>query len=382
MLSKLYKWFLAGIVLGGSSVYADVNNELLNRSAHAQTKMDQRDQNFKQLMLDKEGWIEGGVELLVMTSTIRSFYGSGGVITQGSPPPNSVAVSKGGINSLNPGYDIGFAADLRYRSPSDNHIGGYYRYINNSGQDSAVTLGSGSSTTIANATATFDTNDNASFNLHSHIVDLLYGRALPLAPGFFLKLEAGVAYNDFHFGFHIDDMQTVTNVDNATGNVVTRQLNIVKGNQKERFWGVGPKLKIGFEWFFLPLSWKHDLNVSLDTEFAFFYSKEWSKGKLFSVSEDLNTRNEVLVNWEAKPKYETIPNINLDLGLEYRYHLANGVSLGFAVGYQVLAYWQLDELNRHPFFAGQDDLAFFLVANALDDHFMYSGGYFRFSVAY
>lgn len=390
-MKSFYKLILAAAVFASIGVNAAMkdNGSLDQRSGVDGKYSSPSDQNWQQLLMQKEGWIEGGVEILVMTSTIRSVYSDEQSIVNAilpPPPAPQIFLTKRTESSMTPDYNVGFAADLRYRAPGDNDVGAYYKYIRNNGGGSFDSDYTSLTNAPAGGTVHDQQDDSGSFHIHSHIVDVLFGRTYPLTGHFLIRLAGGMNYTDFHFHSIVHDRDDVQ-LFNPDGSLFLLTRFDVFANQKARFWGIGPKLGLDFEYYFLKNTWSSSLNFYLKSEFALLYCKEWTKGRLYASTFQINSLGQQTFavqdeDWNNTPKYELIPNINLDVGLKYQYQTSGNILLNFAIGYQVLSYWNLEELNRSRFFSGGEDTFLFLLGTALDDHFMYSGAYARFSIAY
>lgn len=336
--------------------------------------------DWHEVLMEKEGCcVEGGVELLIMTSTITPTFSDESFIISQIPFPNTFTISDRSTKSISPDYNVGFALDVRYRTPQDQDIGLYYKYIRNNG-DGSVKKDVTAPITTPGGTQRNQQNDSGSMHSHMHVIDLLYGRTLPLSPQSTLRLAAGLSYHNFDLSLHYNDDDRFTTVVNGATTADTE--TIVNAHQRGSFWGLGPKFEADFQYYFLPTSWNHDFNLYLIAQFALLYTKEWSSG---NYSTDFTnfvtaTSSKSRVSWENHPKFEFVPNINLDMGMKYDYHCSNGVAVELAAGYRVMAYWELEELSRSRFFQGGDD--FFFFNQGLEDHFSYSGPYVRFAVFY
>jgi len=64
------------------------------------------------------------------------------------------------------------------------------------------------------------------------------------------------------------------------------------------------------------------------------------------------------------------------MGIKYNYHCSNGVTAQLAAGYRVLAFWNLEELDRALLYIGGED---FTDSNK---DFAYSGPYVRIAIVY
>lgn len=326
-------------------------------------------------LFEKEGsCVEGGVELLIMTSTLSPTY-TDEFFTLVSQP--GFFISDRITDSIVPDYNLGFAIDLRYRPQTDNDVGLYYKYIRNNGDD---TLKRDVTSFFATFSQQNEQDDKGSLHSHLHIIDFMFGRTYPISDQSVLRVAGGLSYNDLSVSFFYKDDDTLTNRD-LLGNITFSTRTIASNHQHNSIWMLGPKLGIDFEYYFLPRCWRHDFNMYLNAEFGLLYGKEWSRGRSISTSIFTTGSNSFEQYWRNKPKFEFFPNINLDMGMAYNYHTTSGVIVKFAAGYRVISYWELDELSRSRFFVGGDDNVFFF-GTFTEDHFAYTGPYVRFSVAY
>lgn len=337
--------------------------------------------DWHQVLMEKEGCcVEGGVELLIMTSTLTTTFSDESFIISQIPFPNTFTITDRSTKSISPDYNVGFALDVRYRTPQDQDIGLYYKYIRNNGDGSVK---KDKTAPITTGTQRNRQDDQGSMHSHMHIIDLLYGRTLPLSPQSTLRLAGGLSYHNFDLSLFFDDDDRFTTTNNL-GVITGDTQTIVNAHQRGSFWGLGPKFEADFQYYFLPTSWNHDFNLYFIAQFALLCTKEWSSGKLSTEFTNFLTpaTSTSRVTWTNHPKFEFIPNINLDMGMKYDYHCSNGVAVELAAGYRVLAYWELDELSRFRTFAGGDDFFFFFFGSSQDDNFSYSGPYVRFAVFY
>lgn len=336
---------------------------------------------WRDLLTKKEGWIEGGVELLIMTSSLSTTFSDELVAIIS---PNPVALVDRRTDSTSPDYNLGFAVDFRYRAPTDNDLGFYYKYIHNDA-DGTLKRDVTSELNSAGSNERNIQNDSGHQHLHYHMVDFLFGRMFPLSPHSVMHVRGGLSFNDFHYYFRFKNDDDVA--DFAGGNLSSQVIIQLNAHQKGRLWGLGPKLELDFEYLFFPNRWKHDLNLIALVQFALLYSKEWSRGKADTLNiqqvvpnPPVTTANNI--RWENHPKHSFVPNVNLDVGFKYRYHFDNGVILNFGGGYRIIAFWELEELARPFFYNGGTEPFASSVGQEFRDHFCFSGPYIRFSLAY
>lgn len=338
-----------------------------------------RTPDWRQVLMDKEGWIEGGAEFLYMSSTLTpTFAGEQDLINALIPVNAAIPVQSRRSESIDPEYNAGFNLFLRYRPPTNNDLGLYYSYLHNDG-DGNLNRDVIDSTSIPNEQQRNFQDDKGHMHIHLHVLDFLFGRTLPINSQMALRLGGGLSYNDFHasLNFRNNDL-----IQTLSGGVVTEFNQIfLSSQQKEHLWGLGPKGTIDFDFSLLPIQWSHDLNFYLLAQFALLYSKNWSQGILTTASSSKLGAEGNAIRWENHPKYGFIPNISLDVGVTYRLHTTNQVKYNFAVGYRILTYWELDTFDRSRLFSGGPDQ---LNSNAhlFDDDFSFAGPYFRFSIAY
>lgn len=324
-------------------------------------------------LLKKEGWIEGGAELLFITSTLTPTVSGPSAIT--SNPGLSQFNSK--LVSLDPEYNLSFKVDLRFRPSNDNDVSMNYYYLHNDADNNVNTTDVNPVGAAGTNTQTFD--DKGSMHIHMHLADLMFGRSLTITPQVILRLSAGLSFFDAfaHFNFKNDDTNVTVNAGGVTTDVNNFQLH---NKMKNRVWGLSPKLGLDFEYYFLPTRWSSDLNFFLNTQFALYYGKEWTRGRIRIFTQTLAATTLVDRRYELDPKHEFYPNINLDAGIKYRYTFSNDVKVALGVGYKVFAFWLLEELQRIRTFPGTEDF----ITNGLTevDIVAFTGPYVRFSIAY
>jgi hypothetical protein len=368
------------ILLGGFSVFG---NTFDNSEAPTYKHSNQAITNQNQTLGKQKCWtVDGGVEWLYMTSTLTTTFSDEYFLLSQILAPNSFSLNDRIIKSFDPDYNSGFATHLKFRTPSNNDIGLYYKYIRNNGDGSLNKDETG--VRPVGSTERNIQHDKGSLHSHLHVIDFMFGQTLDLTSRLTLRLAGGLCYNDWHIGIRFDDNDQIIQRD-GTGAITSDVINILKAESKNTIWGLGPKFETDFEYYFLPKTWNHDLNFSLEAQFALLYSKEWSQGKYSTLTitqtpppPPTTTGNEV--RWNNLPKFELMPNINLDMGIKYNCYTSNGIIVKFAAGYRILAYWELDELSRGSSYQG-GDINFFL-ASGIENVFSYSGPYVNFSLAY
>lgn len=367
-----------------------------NQSQVDQPKMTTADK-WQQSMINKEGWIELGAEWLYLSSNLTPTFvvESINFSIMNATNANLIATNPV-VQSINPEYNSGFSAFFRYRGVSDNDLTFNYSYLRNNGKgtlkDEATFTDQGTPE-FPNLTKT-DHDDKGHLHSHMHLFDLLAGRALPLNHQMLLRLSGGLTFNDFYMTYQQSDIDgSVFFVPETPPNPAFEQRNTFHLYYKERhrFWGLGPKGQIDFEYLMLPRSWSHNLNFAFCSQFAVLYTRDWSSGKIFesNLSEDINNPqfNIFLSNdrdWKKSAKFHFLPNINMDFGLKYRWESSlQDIIFNLAFGYRVYAFWQLEHL-----FAGkyQTNSSFNFNVPEInldrDDHLIYGGPYIRFSLAY
>ncbi len=325
-------------------------------------------------LLDKEGYFELGAELLYMTSSLSPTYTQ---TTLSSSPVVNFSVQTVDTGRVHPDYNIGFGVDLRFRPPTDNDVGFYYKYLKNTGDGKLVE----SDVVIQNRGAgnvfvTIDQDDKGSDEHHMHLADFLFGRTYPLSEQSVIRVAGGLSFYNMDYKVNYQDVDGFS--EDATPQTT---LQTIIAEQNNRAWGLGPKLGIDLEYYFLPRCWQHDFNMFLNLEFALFFSKEWSHGvqqfELEATTAGVFFETGNITNWKNQPGFEMTPNINLDMGLRYDFHSLRAYELGLVLGYRVLGFWFTEELFRLRSFQGGED------TNVLpDSNLIYAGPYGRLSLAF
>jgi hypothetical protein len=368
------------ILLSGISVFG---NTFDNSEAPTYKHSNQAITNQDQTLGKQKCWtVDGGVEWLYMTSTLTTTFSDEYFLLSQIAPPNNFSLNDRIIKSFNPDYNSGFATHLKFRIPTNNDLGLYYKYIRNNGDGSLNRDETG--VRAAGATEQNIQHDKGSFHSHLHVIDFMFGQTFDLAPSLTLRLAGGLCYNDWHLGIRFDDNDQIIRRDN-TGAITYDVINVLKAESKNTIWGLGPKLEADFEYYFLPKTWNHDLNLFFEAQFALLYSKEWSNGRYSTLNITQTpppppTTSASEVRWHNLPKFELIPNINLDMGINYNCYTSNGIIVKFAAGYRILAYWELDEFLRRSSYQGGDSI--FPYTSGIERVFSYSGPYINFSLAY
>lgn len=358
---------------------------------------------WQQCMIDKEGWIEGGAEWLYLTSSLSPIFTQGATLTldttRNNTPinvPNASFNSAGGFSSveqgrINPEYNSGLALFFRYRGCSDNDLSLRYDYLRNNGDGSLnifdETLISVGSTLGGSVDGTIGKTIQAKGYLrsHMHVFDLVAGRLLPLNYQMLVRLSGGLTVSDFHLLFQ----QNYASILEQTAGGVSTEAGIYSFfREKVRFWGLGPKAQMAFEYMMLPSQWNHSLNLNINVQYALLYSKQWSKGKV-SVSSVVNSGSqsglttENTYRFRAQPDHHLIQNVNLDVGLNYRWEssYANMI-FNLGAGYRVYSYWNLYELFTNSFVLNATSTSSIASLITRDETMIYGGPYIRFSLAY
>lgn len=373
---------LAGVVLGSSSLIAGQPWDSADQS-NDKSMQTGSPTEWSQVLRDKEGWIEGGADFLLMTSSLTTTF-SDQFFSTTPVPPDTFSTTDRETKSINPDYNAGFAVDLRYRAPTGNDIGIYYHYIHNNG-DGHFNKSETNPFASVGFSQSLAANDSGNMHVHLHIADFLFGRTYVLSPRSTLHFSGGLSYNNFHHRIVFKNFLSDIRRNDVTGQVTQTSISNTNNEQKNHIWGLGPKLGLDFEYWFFPTSWSSDLNLFAFSQFSLLYGKEWSNGSNFlsNFFETPTTQSssQNTVTWRNTPTHEFYPNINLDVGLRYRYHFANQVKFVCAFGYKLFAYWNMEELARSRTFAGGQDIGF-LFSSQVDDLLTFTGPYIRFSLAY
>lgn len=351
---------------------------------------------WQQCLIDKEGWIEGGAEWLFLSSSLSPVFTSGISLTLGD---NSIPVaalsSTAGFDSIeqgrvDPDFNSGYALFFRYRGhSSDNDLSVHYHYLRNNG-DGKINKRDLSTAIVRNVnnadveTAIGSMIDSKGYlRSHLHIFDLLASRALPLNYQMLLRLSGGFSVQDFFMLFQQNYNSTL----NQEGEGVNSEAGILSFfRERVRFWCLGPKGQVAFDYIMLPSHWNHSFNVSLNIQYALLFTKQWSTGKVrvqSFVSDNVTPANDSLTvtayDFRSQPDFHLIQNVNLDFGLNYRWEspYANMI-FNLGAGYRIYSYWNLYQLftNSRTLNNTNSDLL------TKDQKMIYGGPYLRFSLAY
>ncbi len=337
--------------------------------------------DFRLQLVDKEGSFEFDAELLILTSSLSPIYETTFVGSFPPPYPSVTSLSKSDTARIHPEYDLGFALDLRYRTKTNSDVGLYYTYLHTNGQGTFKDDFTGVGDQAGTVTNHLIFDDSARNHNHMHIGDGLFGKTYPLSKQSVLRVAGGLSFYKLHYTVHYDSFRFSETTQGLNSNVTeTRDSR----EQNYESWGVGPKLGIDLEYYLLPRCWKHDLNLSLDTQFSIYYTKEWSHGTRSVLDTNITPPNPPNVKggdikWKNEPGLEMTPSLHLDVGLRYGYHTAKGYNFNFGAGYLVFVFWYTEELFRDRSFQGEKSDFFTFTP---DSDLIYSGPYARVSLAY
>lgn len=310
-------------------------------------------QPWQQEIINKEGWIEFGSEWLYVSSSLTPTFTLEQKNLVISIPDDSTIIREqpSSNRSVNPRYNSGFSVFLRYRAPSDNDMTWNYTYLRNNGDGSfnreyPPSISFGPNGLQRNF---LTDHDKAHFHNHMHIFDFLVGRPFPLAHQFLIRLSGGLTVHDFYLTYQQSDLDIDVETEN---NVLLRTTyTSLFYKERHRWWGLGPKGQIDFQYLMLPNMWRHSLNFNFMTQFSLLFSKDWANGKAEVLFIEVEPGNNPAIatdaeTWDQGAKQWLIPNVNLDFGLRYRWE--SGASHGFIfnmfIGYRVYAYWNMDLL--------------------------------------
>ena len=330
---------------------------------------------------EKQQTVEAELTFLYLTSTMSTPYSSELLLLNSAIFPLFTDVIDAKTASVDPEYNASFQSVLRYHIPSSNHLlVGSYRYIHNdaSGQLKRDTI----SDDINGITQRNIQDDNGNQHAHVHTIDLMLQHYYRLSKTAVFYIASGMTVNDIHyfFSFHNNDQ-----IFNSSGNVLTTQLDL-SGDRKIRLWGIGPKLGVGFEYSFLPLDWHHDLNFNVGFEFSFQFAKKWGRGKFRGVGhQELTltaTETAFTRKWEDKPEFELLPNINLDIHLEYRYCSNKNLILSLTGGYRIITFWEIYDLNREVNFRMERVQPILAAQLREEDSVGFAGPYVSLGISY
>lgn len=336
---------------------------------------------WKAQLIDKEGTYEMGVDILIMSSSLTHVFSDETIANQIAPaPPLQIVVNDRSVGAIKPEYNVGFGVDLRYRAPTKNDVGIYYKYLRNNGkrsyQDHTIRVVDVGTNTTSDETQ----DDKGSLHSHMNILDFMFGRTYVLSEQSVIRVTGGLSYNDFSMTIHFQDN------DLAISSSGTSIETLIHSTQKNDFWSLGPKLGMDLEYYFLPRCWRHDYNMYLNSEFGIGYAKDWSKGESQSIALNSATpanNSDTSTRWHNDPRFKFYPNINLDMGMKYAYHTCRDWAFSVNGGYRIFAYWNLPEINRRRVYVGgEDTVGIQGVGNLHDTVLIYAGPYASFSVTY
>lgn len=86
--------------------------------------------------------------------------------------------------------------------------------------------------------------------------------------------------------------------------------------------------------------------------------------------------------WTDNAKFQVIPNINLDLGLHYKYEWPNNLSLMVIGGYRTYLYAELKEVNRILTYRINSTSVIADIASRDKDTFILAGPYLHLTVGF
>lgn len=345
--------------------------------------------DWREQVLDQEGNIEFGGEWLYLSSSLTPTI-TKEQIRVGSFNTDRLRLhfEKHVRKSINPEYNSGFTAFIRLRPCTNNDMTFKYHYLHNNGDgrlnrnDRYQGIDDEGDTIIQ----TTRQDDKGHIHHHMHIGDFMVGRGLPLARQMLLRLAGGLTYNDFHMTFERSD-NDANRIQNLTQDRDEETVTQEFYREKRRFWGLGPKGEIDFEFAMLPLEWEHSLNFIFWGQVALLYSKEWAHGH-FSNNElgfeegDFNYLIQQDYPWRWGSTFHLIPNINLDFGLIYRIETSTGYALTIGGGYRVYTYWNLKEMFAPLTEFSAEDGQITEDYNRNNDKLIYAGPYVKVSFAF
>lgn len=392
---KQYQQLIAFFILCVGSLFA-------MESQDVPTSQNYEKEGWKTTLFDKQGWIEGGVKAIWTSSNMTPLYTTE-IIQLGSNSNTitNVETYKSIARAPHPDYNLGMGAFFRYRAPTLIDFTGRYTYLRNNGNGKLKRTDTFQSVIDGDAADnTYIQDDKGHFHSHMHIADVFFGRLFPLVPQVTCHLSGGLTFNDFYLYYQQSDYDFIdSGVERNQGTNVQESIESETFyKEHHRFWGLGPKGELAFQFYFFPTRWNHSLMGVFNAEFALLYAKDWSKGKfnLWSTSTNIANQNTVdydYVNWDRGAQFRLVPNINLDLGLKYQWESpSHGVIVSLEAGYRVWAYWQLEGLydGRDQFLlsilaARSTRDVFFGLTQTNDestDRLIYAGPYAGFSIAY
>jgi len=331
-----------------------------------------------------EQTLEGKLSFLYLTSTLSTPFSNELLLLNASLFNQFTDVINLKTQAVDPEYNPSFQVDLSYHIPSSNHIlTGTYRYIHN---DADGSLKRDVLDTAPDGMVQRNIqNDRGNQHVHLHTVDLLLRHLYHVTKNAAFYICSGLSFNDFHYSFSFHDIDQIFNSQVASITTPTSTQLELKGNRHIRIWGLGPKLLIGFEYNFLPFNWPHDLNLDVGFEFSMLYSKKWGRGRFRGQGTQtgaISSATNFSRYWEDKPEFALLPNLNLGLSLQYRYCTRQNVILGLTVGYRVITFWEIYDLNREISYRMEQTQPVLAAQLREEDSVGFSGPYLSFGIAY
>jgi hypothetical protein len=329
--------------------------------------------------------VELSGEVLLLTSSLSTTYSESAIAYNLGMFPNPVPVLNQKYESISPDYNFGYHVKALYRvPPTRNSLFGSYTYVLNNGEGR---LNTDNNFSVQNGTTQQSIqNDFGKQHLHLHMADLVVMRRFPMYENISFAIGGGLLFNNFHYFFSLDNDNQLINT-SAEGAPLSSFAAQFKTQRKTKMWGLGPKLEWHFGFHFTKLASRHDVSVNFAAQVATLFSKIWSKGT-FSVVADSTIlgfdQPEVATvgKWTDNAKFQVIPNINLDLGLFYKYEWPSNVSFMVAGGYRTYLYWELKEVNRILTYRVSSTSAIADIASRDKDTFILAGPYLRLTVGF
>lgn len=334
---------------------------------------------------NREEIIEAEVSLLYLTSTISSPFSNELLLLNSALFPQFTDILSLKTASVDPEYNAGFQTELRYHIPTSNHLlVGSYRYIHNDA-DGRVKRNNITNSPDGMVQQNIQ-NDHGSQHVHLHTADLLLRHVYNVTKTAIFYISAGLSFNDihYHFTFHNNDQILNSNIPVPAATPTSTSLDL-SGSRKIRIWGLGPKLGFGFEYNFLPIAWPHKFNFDVGFEFSMQYSKKWGRGKFRGQGTQVglvtSSTNFIRI-WEDEPEFALLPNLNLDTKLQYQYCCNKTVILGLTVGYRILTFWEIYDLNREINYRMEKSQPVLAAQLREEDSIGFSGPYLSISLSY
>lgn len=329
--------------------------------------------------------LEAEASLLYLTSTISSPFSNELLLLNAALFPQFTDILSLKTAAVDPEYNAGFQTELRYHIPTSNHLlVGSYRYIHNDA-DGDVKRNNITQSPDGMVQQNIQ-NDHGTQHVHLHTADLLLRHVYNITRTAIFYISAGLSFNDihYHFSFHNDDQILNSNIPVPAVTPTSTSLDL-SGSRKIRIWGLGPKLGFGFEYNFLPITWPHKFNFDVGFEFSMQYSKKWGRGKFRGQGTQvgtLTTSTNFIRNWEDRPEFALLPNLNLDTKLQYEYCCNKTVILGLTVGYRILTFWEIYDLNREVNYRMEKSQPVLAAQLREEDSVGFSGPYLSISLSY